>query len=442
MITGTVAELLAVMGLDSSNFDQGLMRARVNLASFKPPVISAQQAVSRLGQEMGEVAAQTLDFAAAASILTENQLALAGASNAATAAALKQGTVISSVRNFNTFGGGGTGLSGGRQAAVEIEALEGSRFGIARLLSMLPAVQVAMEAAFAPILAGVLLYGLYELGSELNKLITDWEGFGDAAQEAWSKAEVGEQQAILGMNDYQRKMEEAKGLLSIAGEKGPQYNADKYKLDAAADEHEKTRLKAQQSSIEKNELGPLEKRIDAYDRIMGPAGMRQDSPATQAQLDAANEEARTIVEDRKTALALHEKEEEIAKRLGQLDIDKVTKQAEYLHQLDSEQQKKTAIRKEHDPVHELPYRLPWFMGSNPATDFLGGSKMTPGPNPGALWRAPISIQNTHHITIQGGDSSSIKDAIPDLLDALENNSNGSMARLSDILRDSGIAPSV
>ena len=288
------------------------------------------------------------------------------------------------------------------------------------------------------VLVAVVIVGV----GYIDKLITDWEGFGDAAQEAWSKAEVGEQQAILGMNDYQRKMEEAKGLLSIAGEKGPQYNADKYKLDAAADEHEKTRLKAQQSSMENNELGPLEKRIDAYDRIMGPAGMRQDSPATQAQLDAANEEARTIVEDRKTALALHEKEEEIAKRLGQLDIDKVTKQAEYLHQLDSEQQKKTAIRKEHDPVHELPYRLPWFMGPNPATQFLQGGRLTGGPNPSAPSASPFQLNTTHHININGGDSSSLREAIPDLLDALDNNSNGSLARLSEILKNAGIAPSV
>ena len=61
------------------------------------------------------------------------------------------------------------------------------------------------------VLVAVVIVGV----GYIDKLITDWEGFGDAAQEAWSKAEVDEQTAILEMNDYQRKMEEAKGLLSI-----------------------------------------------------------------------------------------------------------------------------------------------------------------------------------------------------------------------------------
>ena len=86
------------------------------------------------------------------------------------------------------------------------------------------------------VLVAVVIVGV----GYIDKLITDWEGFGDAAQEAWSKAEVDEQTAILEMNDYQRKMEEAKGLLSIAGEKGQQYNLKDSRVDTILKKHRVT----------------------------------------------------------------------------------------------------------------------------------------------------------------------------------------------------------
>lgn len=525
MITGTIAELLTVLGVDSAPLSEGLLNAEMSLNDFAPKVLSSQAALLSLGDEMAatgmkasglNVAMQALyDQKIANALLDADEQArisfqsqednerLMAANQARSAAAAErlatdramyaweqeariqdleseriyvaewkafaQDQVDAQERmtayrieldkaatHFNAgvgsmkMGGSGGGTSS-FMAANEIRALEGSQYGIARLLTMLPQVREFMEAAFDGVVVIALLEILYQVGKEIEVLITDWEGFGKAAQEAWSKAEVGADRAMLKQNDYQRKLEEAKGLLSIAPEKGHQYLADKYGIDVAADAHENERLKALQKNIQDNQLGPLENRVNAYDsKYKGANALTSPYLLGLREADA---ESKTVEQDRKTILDLRKEEEDIASRLGQLDLDKINKQAEYLHQLDEEHDKKVRALKLHDNVHELPYRLPWFMGADPANLFLGLTG-NPGAGLGIMGsRTPTApplpgMGTGNHISMTfHGMPADLEDfvhekMIPSLLSALDNNKGGSLSKMSNSLANAGIVSSV
>lgn len=266
-----------------------------------------------------------------------------------------------------------SGMGGGFMAGRELQAMTGGAYVFSRILGQLPIVQTAMNAAFDAVVVIAFLDILYTVDKEVEKMIVNWEGFGSAAQEAWSKAETGANEAMIKLIDYQRKMEDAKGLLSIAKETGHQYQADKYKIDNIADQHEIDKLQKQKTLLQETQLGPLDSKIDWYDKYLKmPSKMKSGQDD-----DKAAGIEKTITEDRKNQVELRKQEYDIADRIAKLRLDEVNREAQYLHQLSEEGRQIEKNSKSRDRIHELPYVLPWFMGAR-SSDFLtgGGSSRT------------------------------------------------------------------
>ena len=74
-----VAEIFAVLGVDSSQFDDGLRNARINLDAFLGPVLTGKALVNQLTAAMGEAAVQELDWAAVQKLATDAAYAKATA---------------------------------------------------------------------------------------------------------------------------------------------------------------------------------------------------------------------------------------------------------------------------------------------------------------------------------------------------------------------------
>lgn len=266
------------------------------------------------------------------------------------------------------IGGGGVGARNVAFMGQGIEQILGIRipFGFNRILSILPAVQAAMLAAFDVLVIVAFADIIYQVGVKINELITDWEGFGEAAKKAWDEADKGAMKAqddLIAYNDKMRK-------LNLIGAKGPEKSRleEIYAGMKVEDITDTLGKEVDRLHILQGLMNDVKGENEKATTILDSMGeQRLGKPMQEAAIETlksgAMEGIRTVDELDKKIVEVAEHTENLNDMKADGIYDLLKAHREWLAALDKEHDKQ---RKWRDEVHELPYRLPWFMGENPA----------------------------------------------------------------------------
>lgn len=248
-------------------------------------------------------------------------------------------------------------------------------WSLTRLMATVPQVSAAMSAMFDVVMVGVFLDMLYQVGSKIWDLTEAMNGFDAASIKAWDSARSDN------LSDRARALKD--DLLNIdikyeQNKKDPR-RQDKAQWDELRD-IEKTKHIEEARAIAIERILSIRKSLKALDdaennrsgqtaasALYNPTGfiMGHLQPAEMAARQKLYEQG-TSEEKQRAALKAE------VSALEALDLEK--KQMAYSITKDETRELEKQVRmkrsaKERDEVHELPYRLPWFMGVDPASAF-------------------------------------------------------------------------
>lgn len=289
------------------------------------------------------------------------------------------------------------------QRTVALESMAINKFlgtdvpwSMTRLVSSVPAVAAVMGSIFDIVLAGAFLDILYQVGSKIAEMTDDWNGFGEAARHAWA-------QAREGVNDTRKAALELRMLQidqKYEENKTSSKKSDKAQWDELRD-IEKKKVLQEDLNHRTEQLLTIRKSLDALDRGAEiRESLKSKGPLGSSLLAYTGEELKARLALYQSGLTEAEQRAEIEKELKQiqqesLDINKMGYTIDKDRTREIEKSASAHEKRRRDEVHELPYRLPWFMGVDPASAFAGqmNGMMTAGVNPSQVGRQSIRPVN-------------------------------------------------
>lgn len=322
----------------------------------------------------------------------------------------------------NRRGPTGTVNSGNvRGTAYELQALE-QIFNIklpwafSRIMATLPQIQTLMAGAFNAILVIGFVDILVLAGEKLVQLTDYVNGWGEANQKAWEKADKAAMSSVEKMIKVQRDYDIIRGM--------SKEGADKKEIERINSVlgGPQQRLKELQA-----EKAAIDARNDSYHS--GYAG--EGTFGIGGRLVVASLE---YINDLVSRRAQIEKEiDDITGHQIKLTDDKRTLEASMM------QQREQHAKRMRDEVHEYPHVLPWFMGQR-SSDIFTQDVM--GPTLSRNWQAPQSKGGVTfnpvyapQIHVMGSDVAHFRNKVmPQLMEDLKNNSRGHAKELARIMK--------
>lgn len=247
---------------------------------------------------------------------------------------------------------------GGRMLGLEIP------FEVTSLLSQSPQIAATVAKAFPVFLGLSFLDIMNQLSNKLVEVTDKWAGFGEESRKAWQEAFVGAEKAKLKLIDFNERMR-----MIEAGKHG-RFDEDRQARTGVALGETIADVEAQlKAQVELRKLydenvqllkQPAGKSGVGYFGISGPmAGRVQELRTSRETVETQTAKRDEVVA---TIIALHDKLSDLRARSLENELRTVT---------DIE-------KKRRDRVHELPWRMPWFMGQTPEEAFaasIGGANV-------------------------------------------------------------------
>jgi hypothetical protein len=227
-----------------------------------------------------------------------------------------------------------------------------------------------MTAAFDVFVIAAVADVIYQVGKEMWDLTEAMNGFDAASIKAWDDARRGVISTREELLRHDLKHLEA----TFESQKGSDKSEYK-RLEEESDRAQIARIQRDQKSTQ-DDLRAMQDIIGMYQKI------RDFNEATFEHQKQIGLHPKDILEFQMRMYQTGMNEEK-AKQSAKDDLNALTSVGNELDDKNLKLQRditkeltvhKEAMRREHDPVHELPYRLPWFMGVSPASAFAAQMK--------------------------------------------------------------------
>lgn len=244
-------------------------------------------------------------------------------------------------------------------------------WGISRIMATLPAVQVAMEAAFPILLIAGFLDILKQVHERMAALTDEMNGWGEANRKAWGDARL---RAIDSMHDLVKYQDQLRRVEETGMEPAPKKAAALTNIDTTITASEEQRRLQVQSlnHMAKQEQDLKLLRELTYDSVKGLSPAGAVGGFAQLKLMESSIEREYGSMDNFTA-ALEKVRGSLEtwnKDIGQLRLERRRVELEDIKD-------RSDSRRRRDPITELPNIIPWFMGARSSDAFMSAMNQAP-----------------------------------------------------------------
>lgn len=313
-------------------------------------------------------------------------------------------------------GGNGSGIGGARNVAFMLQGsegllgLKGIPFGLNRILSLLPEVSNLITAAFDAFVVIAFADILYQVGSKLVEITDDVNGWGEANKKAWKEAataSIEAQERLLKYQDKQREITnlgrtDSAGDIAARDVRIRKIQEEKVGVDALIHAREDLHQRSLDAGLTPALVYAQEKISGVFHDNQKDLDRQKELNDELVKLNQQKGDIRQKAEDERRSLFSPTKDnvqylkeqwaitEQLFRDHKQEFANAATREATYLAEHKAFLDKLRSAEKEHhdrinkmrDEVHETPYRLPWWMGTNPSEALGPGGS---GPRRGVPW---------------------------------------------------------
>lgn len=260
--------------------------------------------------------------------------------------------------------------------------------GLTSVLGRLESVQRAMHLAFPALVVGAFASILYGVSQQIKTIADEHAGLGVRAREAWDEASQGARKAAVDLANYIAQMGkiETRTKEMDKGEKiaelGLRQEDIKELIKARMAAREEVNKLLAELGTTANPLEPLN--FDA--RVSEMMSFATGGTYWEKFADGAMTYGQAVEKLRKNHKDLTSDIYSMTAAIASLERQKDKDRAK--------DEKADRDRRRRDPVHEMPWRLPWFLGQSPADFFLRSLEGAPArrnnffPSPPTMRRTP------------------------------------------------------